>query len=99
MAGAWGWYRAALRATYHMGMRGSAFARMIAQRWHAELADRLTTWAADPRTTPALLRQALDDVVACGALTPSESYTLKAEYLDVEQMLDSPHSPGREMPS
>ena len=55
---------------------------MIAQRWHTELDGRLTTWAADPRTTPAMLRQALDDAVACGAFTPSESYTLKAEYPD-----------------
>ena len=45
-------------------------------------------WAADPRTTPALLRRALDDVVACGAFTPSESYMLKAEYPSVDRTLD-----------
>ena len=28
MAGAWGWYRAALRATYHMGLRGTRRARI-----------------------------------------------------------------------
>ena len=51
--------------------------------WHGRLRDWLTTWAADPRTTPALLRRALDDVVACEALAPSESDSLKAGYLDV----------------
>ena len=40
-----------------------------------------------------MLRQALDDAIACGALAPSESYTLKAEYSEVEQMLDRPARP------
>ena len=97
MAGAYGWYRAAFRATYHLGRRGSAIARMNANRGHAELVVHFTRWAADPRTTPAILRQALDDAVAWGAFTPSESYTLKAEYPAVQQMLESPHSPGRQM--
>ena len=41
MEGAWGWYRAALRATTHMGLRGTADARMDAQFWHGQLALRL----------------------------------------------------------
>jgi hypothetical protein len=97
MAGAYGWYRAAFRAAHHVGWRGSAIARLNANRWHVELLVPLTRWAADPRTTPALLRQALDDAVAWGAFTPSDSYTLKAEYPAVDEMLASPYNPGRQM--
>ena len=98
MAGAWGWYRAALRATYHIGLHGTITARSIAHRWHAEIEGRLASWASDPRTTPANLRQALDDVVALGSLTPSESYTIKVEYPQLQSMLDSPQNPGRYVP-
>jgi hypothetical protein len=96
MAGAWVWYRAALRATYHMGLRGSADARMYAHFWHGQLSNRLGAWASDPRTSAALVRQALDEVIACGTLTPSESYTLKAEYLLMESSLNGPDSAGRQ---
>jgi hypothetical protein len=93
MAGAWGCYRAALRTIYHVGMHGTVFRRGVAQRWHMQLNSRLAGWATDPRTTPALLRQAVDDVAACELLAPSESYTLKAEYLDVDRLLDDPDGP------
>jgi hypothetical protein len=95
MAAAWGWYRAALRASYHMGVRGSVFARMGACARHGDLRRRLASWAADKRTTPAMLHRALDDVVACEAFTPSESYTLMAEYAWLDRALDSCHSLGR----
>src|SRR5262249_54442799 len=71
MAEAWAWYRSALRATHHMGLRSIEYQRFIADRWRGELNGRLTTWSADPRTTAAIVHQALDDVVACGALVPS----------------------------
>jgi hypothetical protein len=93
MAGAWGWYRAALRTIHHVGMHGTVFRRGVVQRWHMQLSSRLAGWAADRRTTPALLRQAVDDVAACEALDPVESYTLKAEYLDVDRLLDDPDGP------
>ena len=98
MAGAWGWYRADLRAARHLMMQGTVFRWMMAQQWHKLLQDRLTSWAADPRTTPAILRQALDDLVACEVLAPSESYTIKAEYLYLKQSLDNPKGLGREVP-
>jgi hypothetical protein len=98
MAGAWGWYRAALRATYHMSLRGAADRRMYAQLWHRELRFRLTEWAADRRTTSAMIRHALDEVVACGAFTPSETYTIQAEYLQLEDWLNGPFAPGRQVP-
>jgi hypothetical protein len=95
MSGTWAWYRAALRATHHMGLRGSFIARMNAHHWQRELLKRLATWAADRRTTPALLRRALDDVIACEAFTPSESYTIQAEYPGIERALDESDGPGR----
>jgi hypothetical protein len=90
MAGAWSWYRAILRAAHHVGMHGTVYRRGVAHRWHVDLWVRLADWVADSRTTPALIRQALDDVVACESLAPSESYTIKAEYLDVDRLLDDP---------
>jgi hypothetical protein len=98
MAGAWEIYRAALRTTYHIRQHATLVRRLSAQAWHTEVRDRVTSWAANARTTPALIRRALDDVIACEALAPSESYTLKSEYLNVEDLLDSPGNPGRHTP-
>jgi hypothetical protein len=98
MAEAWGWYRTALRASYHFGLRGTQVHRFLAHRWRGELLGRLTAWSADRRTTPAVLRQALDEVITCGALAPSDTYTIKAEYPDVLRLLDSAQNPGREVP-
>src|SRR5262249_39508984 len=63
MPGAWGWYRAALRATGHISLRGDVFRRMNAARQSVEIRKRILGWAADARTTPAMLRRALDDVL------------------------------------
>ena len=98
MAGAWDWYRAVLRTIHHLRRHGPLVRRLSAQRWHTDLRNHATAWAADARTTPALLRRALEDVVACEAMAPSESYTLKAEYLYAEGLLASRHNPGRQMP-
>lgn len=94
MAGAWTWYRAVLRTIHHVSRRGTVHRRAVAQGWQDDLLTQLITWAADPRTTPAMLRKALDDAIACEALAPSEAYTLKAEYLDVERMLDGADAPA-----
>jgi hypothetical protein len=99
MAGAWGWYRAMLRTIHHVGMRGSVQRRLTIQLWYGTLHERLATWAADPRTTPALLRQALADIVACEALALSEQDSLKASYLSVNSLLDSPKNPGSMVPT
>jgi hypothetical protein len=97
MVGAWTWYRAALRASHHASLRATAFRRMAAGRWQSAIRGRVTGWATDRRTTPALLRRALDDAVACGAFTSSEAYTLKATYSVEESALDQPHNPGRQL--
>ncbi len=99
MEGAWDWYRAILRTVHLVGMHGTVFRRTTAQRWHGELLIRLKDWSFDSRTTPAMLRKAIDDVIACEALAPSESYLLKAEYLDVDRLLDLEDGPTRTPPS
>jgi hypothetical protein len=99
MAEALGWYRTALRASYHFGLRGAQIHRVIADRWRGELLARLTAWSADRRTTPAMVRQALDDVIACQGLAPWDTYTIKADYPYALQLLDSPQNPGRQVPT
>jgi hypothetical protein len=98
MAGAWGWYGTALRASYHYGRRGIQSHRFLANLWRGEILTRLTAWSADRRTTPAMMRQALDDAIACAALAPSDEFTIKAEYSGVLGLLDSSRNPGREVP-
>ncbi len=98
MAGAWGWYRAMVRTIHHAGMHGSAQRRNSVELWYLRLRERLATWAVDPRTSSALLRSALADVVACEALAPSEQDAFKASYLNVSRLLDSPKNPGSKAP-
>ncbi len=98
MAGAWGWYRAMLRTIHHVGMHGVVWKRNIIQRWQRDLRVRLTTWVDTKKTTPALLRRALDDVAQCEALAPSEQDSLKAGYLHANELLEQPANPGRTVP-
>ena len=80
MAGAWAWYRVDLRLIHHVSLRAETYRRHIASNWHDELNMRLLGWAADSRTTPELIRAAIADAMAAGALVASDAYTLKAEY-------------------
>ena len=96
MAESWVWYRAALRANHHTGLCATIVGRMIVQNRQDVLRRRIPMWASDPRTTLDQLRRWLDDVVACGALAPSESYTLMAESRDLESELAGPQNPGRQ---
>jgi hypothetical protein len=97
MAGAWDWYRAAFRATYHLGRHGTSLIRLGTQNDHLRLRGRARAWAADRRTSPELIRRALEDVLACGGLVPSEPYTLKADYPLIENELKRPNPAGRDM--
>ena len=87
-----------LRAGHHVGMHSSAGRRLIVQRWQSDIYARVMGWAADARTTPAMLRQALDDAVACESLAPSDTDMLKYEYIEMERVLDDPQSPGHDPP-
>jgi hypothetical protein len=98
MAGAWNWYRAALRTIHQVGIHDSARRRIWARGWHKQLRRELTIWVTDRRTTPTLLQHALDDVIACEVLVPSDSYMLKAEYLALNQRFEARASRNREVP-
>ena len=95
MMGAWTWYRAALRSTYHLGLHATTYERDIAQRSQVEVQRRAGSWAADPRTSPAMLHRALDDAIACEALRPSDSYTIKMAYQFASTELGRLDTPGR----
>lgn len=96
MAGAWGWYRAVLRLIHQVGLHGTLKRRQYAVDWHVRFRGWVEAWARDPRTSPAILRRAIDDATACASLMPSESYTLQAEYLEVEKWLDDPGGKGHQ---
>ncbi len=98
MAGAWGWYRTALRGSYLFARYGTQSHRFLAHIRRNAMLGRLAAWSSDRRTTPAMVRRALDDVLACGALAPSDTYTITIEYEKVMRLLDSPGNPGREPP-
>jgi hypothetical protein len=81
-AGAWALLNAAVRAGRHVEWiepttHGRTVGMNLAQYAHAAVAE----WAEDPAVGVALLRQALDDLIAAEALTPPLSVTYKAEYL------------------
>jgi hypothetical protein len=97
-AAAWESYRALLRTVHHLAMHGDAYRRRVLLQWRHQIRVRLTEWSADQHTTPALLRQAIREIVACEALAPSETDTLKASYLDAIALLQSPNNPGHQVP-
>ena len=99
MAGAWDYYRACLRTMHHIRMHAGVYRRDFVLRWwHPGLKNRVLTWSGDARTSPALLRRALDDILACEALTAPEVDSLKASYIEVNWLLEFYRSPGRQVP-
>lgn len=90
LAGAWGWYRAMLRCSRHVGMHGVIVERAIGKALHDQAAARTKEWANDRRTQTALLRQALDETIAIEAMTAHPSEALKIEYLMFMAELDHP---------
>ena len=98
MAGAWGWYRAMVRTIHHVSMRGSVQRRSSVQNWHAQLGDTAGDVGRRPEDDARTASPALSDVVACEALAPSERDSLKASYLAVNLLLDSPKNLASKVP-
>jgi hypothetical protein len=90
MAGAWGWYRAVLRSSWHCGARGVLVERLIGYALHAVARARILTWAADPRVDATLLRRALADLREVEAMATPTSEAIKAEYLSIKGELANP---------
>ena len=74
LAGAWGWYNAALRASRHANTESDAPSRALA-------------WASDPRVDAALLRRALRDVLALDAIDAPEAQIVRQLYLAARERL------------
>jgi hypothetical protein len=87
-ASALDWYLAVQRSVMHGATRGTLHRRMLSNMHEAQLRDRFLAWAAQPRTTPELLRRAIRELTAIDAATPPLSDNLKAEYLSLMHGLD-----------
>jgi hypothetical protein len=90
LAGAWTWRLAALRYSRHVGMRSIFADRLQAVVLHREACDRAESWATDERVDTAMLRRALADAIAAGAIAPPLSDAIKADYLEAMLLLDHP---------
>jgi hypothetical protein len=85
---AWGWYRAVLRTSRHVGMRAAIIPRLVGCALHATAAEAIIPWSARPELTAADLRKALSETQALDAMTPPASECLKVEYLSAVNGFD-----------
>lgn len=91
MDGAWGWYRAAFRASRHNGRHGFMVERLGGAHLHDLTSKALTRWSADPKVDVAMLRTALDEVIADDAMTWPQSGTIKMHYLVLVEAMHDPN--------
>jgi hypothetical protein len=89
MTGAWDCYRAVLRMTALDSRRRLTDDRRASDRCR-RLHERLTTWAADPRTTLPQLRRALDEALKAEPMREWDSFAMKMGYLEIMYMLGRP---------
>lgn len=91
MAGAWNCYRAILRMAKHTRRRGSLAQRVdLYVYWDGLARQRFAEWAADPRTTTAQLRVALEEALEHEPKPDCDSFAIKAGYLAMMQALEQP---------
>jgi hypothetical protein len=91
MAGAWGWYRAALRASRHNGRHGFMVERLGGAHIHDLASKALTRWSDNPKVDAALLRTALGEVIAADAMTWPQSRTVKTNHLMLVEAMHDPN--------
>ena len=89
-AGAWDCYRALLRLITHIRRRGNTDQRSSARYSSVGLQRRLTDWATDPRTTPAQLHTALDEVLKNEPSSDWDISAIKHGYLDLMRDIERP---------
>jgi hypothetical protein len=80
LAGAWRMYRAAFRASRHVGRHGGTTQRLIGHAVLRQSHSRIDAWIEHSGMTPELLRKAMGDVEACRAMTSPASEMVRAEY-------------------
>jgi hypothetical protein len=90
MAGAWDCYRAVLRMITHCRRRGSITQRYSARQTSFYLPLRLTDWVTDPRTTPAQLHAALDEVLKNEPNPDWNISAIKHAYLELMREIERP---------
>ncbi len=90
LGGAWTWHNAALRYSRHVGTRTIFADRLQAVLLHRAACERAEAWAADDLVDATMLRRALTDAQAVGAMTPPLSDAIKADYLEAMLLLDHP---------
>lgn len=92
-AEAWEWYRAALRASRHVGMHGSSSSRFLGSVIVSSVSDCLNRrWLEHTALDTRLRRRAIEDLQAIVAMTPPHSEAIKGDYLEVMDKLDRPTS-------
>jgi hypothetical protein len=89
MEGAWRWYRSLFRMKVHVMRRGSVFQRFLTDGNCSDLRPQIATWAANPRTSVPLLRQALADILAGEPKPEWDVFSLKIDYLAQMHEFDS----------
>jgi hypothetical protein len=93
---AWNWYRAALRSSRHCGMNGLSVERMLGIDIYTTIDGAVRAWADQPNLTTESLRQALEEVLAINAMTPTFGQNLRADYFLYRSLLEDPQlSVGR----
>jgi hypothetical protein len=89
-AGAWDCYRAVFRMLTHFRRRGNTLQRYSAKFISHGLQRRLTDWATDPRTTPAQLHTALDEVLKNEPNPDWDISAIKSWYLELMREIERP---------
>jgi hypothetical protein len=87
---AWNWYRAGLRSSRHCGMNGSIIERLCGISIYTRFETAVRGWADQPNLTSDTLRQALDEVIAINAMTPTLAENLRVEYFLNDKILNDP---------
>jgi hypothetical protein len=88
LAGAWRMYRAALRASRHVGRHGGTIPHLIGNSLLRLSRPRVEAWIDRPGMTPELLRRAIADVEACWAMTSPASEMVRAEYFSTRDTVN-----------
>jgi hypothetical protein len=90
--GAWGWYRATLRASRHAGRHAPVVGRLVGIGELGSAVPEVLAWAEDPAVGVPLLRRALADVETLDALTGPASEAYAVDYLSFAKSLRKPDS-------
>jgi hypothetical protein len=92
LGGAWECLRGVLRAAAHLRRHGSFHERFMANLHLDAQRAAMGRWLADPKTTTAQLRAALDEVVATKPMPEWDVFSVKCSYVEFMESLDRPTS-------